>query len=78
MNEIITALNYKSREKFELTLKHAICRLYLAIICYVVGSVPFKLLVLSFYVILNRKINRKDNRQWEELRNYNSHLFALM
>jgi hypothetical protein len=38
----------------------------------------FKLPVLSFCAILNRKVNKKDNGQWEEPGNYNSHLSILI
>lgn len=59
MDEITTALDHKDRETSEPALKHAIRRLYLALICHVVGSVPFKSPVLSFCAMLSRKINRK-------------------
>lgn len=77
MDEIMTALDHKDREKSEPALKHAIRRLYLALICHVVGSMPFKSPVLSFCAMLSRKVNRKGNGQWEEPGNYNSHLSAL-
>jgi hypothetical protein len=63
IDEIITALNYKDREISKPALKYAIRRLYLALIYQVVGSVPFKSLVLSFCAMLSRKVNRKDNGQ---------------
>jgi hypothetical protein len=77
MDEIIAALEHQDREISEPALKHAIRRLFLALICHVVGSVPFKSPVLSFCAILSRKINRKGKGQWEEPGNYNSHLSAL-
>jgi hypothetical protein len=77
MDEIITALRHKDRETSEPGLKHAIRRLYLALIYHFVGSVPFKSPVLSFCAMLGRKINRKGRGQWEEAGNYNSHLSAL-
>jgi hypothetical protein len=49
----------KDREEAKLALKHAIQRLYLALICYIVGSVPFKSSVLSFCAILSRKVCEK-------------------
>lgn len=39
--------------------KYAIRRLFIALICQTVGSVPFKSLVLSFYAILSRKVRGK-------------------
>jgi hypothetical protein len=42
IDEIIKALAVKDREEAELALKHAIRRLYLALICHTVSSVPFK------------------------------------
>ena len=49
----------EDEDEAELALKHAIRRLYLALIYYTVGSVPFKSLVLSFCAILSRKVRRK-------------------
>lgn len=63
MDEIITALDYRDRETSEPALKHAIRRLYLALICHVVGSVLFKSPVLSFCAILSRKVSRKGKGQ---------------
>jgi hypothetical protein len=60
MDEIMEALVLEDKEEAELALKHAIRRLYLALICYTIGSVFFKSLVLSFCVILSRKIRGKD------------------
>jgi len=59
MGEIITALDYSDRETSEPALKYTIRRLYLALICHVVGSVLFKSPVLSFCAVLSRKVNRK-------------------
>ncbi|KAF4624839.1 hypothetical protein G7Y89_g13332 [Cudoniella acicularis] len=55
IDEIIEALDLKDKEEAKLALKYTIRRLYLALICYTVGSVPFKSPVLSFYTILSRK-----------------------
>jgi hypothetical protein len=49
----------KNKEEAKLALKHAIQRLYLALICYTINSVPFKSPVLSFCVILSRKVRKK-------------------
>ncbi|KAH7383159.1 hypothetical protein BKA64DRAFT_582980 [Cadophora sp. MPI-SDFR-AT-0126] len=43
----------------ELALKHAIQRLYLALIYYTIGSVLFKSPILSFYAMLSRKVYGK-------------------
>ena len=59
MDEIIEALDLKDKEEAELALKYVIRRLYLALICYTVSSVPFKSPVLSFYTILSRKVRGK-------------------
>ncbi|KAE8445096.1 hypothetical protein EG329_013811 [Mollisiaceae sp. DMI_Dod_QoI] len=59
MDEIIEALAVEDEEEAELALKHAVRRLYLALICHIVGSVPFKSLVLSFCAILSRKVRGK-------------------
>ena len=59
MDEIIDALALEDQDEAELALKHAIRRLYLALICYTVGSVPFKSPVLSFYAMLSRKVRGK-------------------
>jgi uncharacterized membrane protein len=58
MDEIIDALALEV-EDAELALKHAIRRLYLALICYTIGSVPFKSPVLSFCAMLSRKVRGK-------------------
>jgi hypothetical protein len=59
MDEIMEALVLEDKEKAELALKHAIRRLYLALIYYTISSMLFKSLVLSFYTILSRKIHGK-------------------
>ncbi|TVY12645.1 hypothetical protein LARI1_G008837, partial [Lachnellula arida] len=56
MGEIIEALALEDKEEAELALKHAIRRLYLALICYTISSVPFKSPVLSFCAMLSRKV----------------------
>jgi superfamily II DNA helicase RecQ len=77
MDEIIEALNIEDKEDAELALKLAIRRLYLALICHIVGSVPFESPVLSFCAMLSRKVHGKDRGLWEEPGNFNSHLSAL-
>jgi hypothetical protein len=59
MDEIIKALTLKDKKKAELAFKHAIWRLYLALICYIINSVPFKSAVLSFCAMLSRKVRGK-------------------
>ena len=49
----------EDEDEAKLALKHAIRRLYLALICQTVGSVLFKSLVLSFYAMLSRKVRSK-------------------
>jgi hypothetical protein len=75
IGEIIDILG--SRDKGNMLLQHAVCQLYLALICQIVGSVPFKLPVLSFCAILARKVRGKGQGLWEELGNFNSHLSVL-
>jgi hypothetical protein len=53
------ALNLEDKEEAKLALKHAIRQLYLALICYIVSNVPFKSPVLSFYVMLSKKVYKK-------------------
>jgi hypothetical protein len=77
MDEIMEALALEDEEEAELALKHAIRRLYLALICHTVGSVPFKSPVLSFCAMLSRKVRGKGRGLWEEPGNFNSHLSAL-
>ncbi|OBT81161.1 hypothetical protein VE02_10169, partial [Pseudogymnoascus sp. 03VT05] len=77
MDEIMAALAVEDEAEAELALKHAIRRLYLAMICHTVGSVPFKSPVLSFCAMLSRKVRGKGWGLWEELGNFNSHLSAL-
>jgi hypothetical protein len=77
MDEIMEALAIEEEEEAELALKHAIRRLYLALICQTIGSVPFKSPVLSFCAILSRKVRGKGRGLWEEPGNFNSHLSAL-
>jgi hypothetical protein len=77
MDEIMAALAVEDGEEAELALKHAIRRLYLALICQVVGSVPFKSPVLSFCAMLSRKVRGKGRGLWAEPGNFNSHLSAL-
>ncbi|KFY31542.1 hypothetical protein V493_01014 [Pseudogymnoascus sp. VKM F-4281 (FW-2241)] len=77
MDEIMAALAVEDEAEAELALKHAIRRLYLAMICHTVGSVPFKSPVLSFCAMLGRKVRGKGQGLWEEPGNFNSHLSAL-
>ena len=77
MDEISEALRLEDGEAALLALKHAVRRLYLALICYVVGSVPFRFPVLSFCAMLSRKVSGKGRGLWEEPGNFNSHLSAL-
>jgi Lhr-like helicase len=77
IDEIMEALAVEDKEEAELALKHAIRRLYLALICHTVGSVPFKSPVLSFCAMLSRKVRGKGRGLWEEPGNFNSHLSAL-
>jgi hypothetical protein len=77
MDKIIGALDLEDKEEAELALKYAIRRLYLALICYTIGSVPFKSPVLSFCAILSRKVRGKGRGLWEEPGNFNSYLSAL-
>jgi hypothetical protein len=60
MDKIMEALNIKDKEDSELALKYTIRRLYFALICHTVGSVPFESPVLSFCAILSRKVRGKD------------------
>ena len=57
----------------DIFLKSAIRQLYLALICHIVGSVPYRSAVLSFASMLSRR----GNGLWEEPGNFNSHLSAL-
>ena len=77
MDKIMKALDLEDGEEAELALKHAIRRLYLALICHTVGSVPFKSPVLSFCAMLSRKVRGKGRGLWEEPGNFNSYLLAL-
>jgi hypothetical protein len=74
--EIIDALDGQQDDD-DAPLKHAIRRLYLALICQTVGSVPFKSPVLSFCAMLSRRVSGKGRGLWEEPGNFNSHLSAL-
>jgi hypothetical protein len=58
-------------------LKRAIRRLYMALICQTVGSVPFKSPVLSFTAMLSRKGPGQGVGTWKEPGNFNSSLSAL-
>jgi hypothetical protein len=73
MDDIIRTLDSKD----DISLKHAIRRLYLVLICHTVGSEPFKSAVLSFCAMLSRKVRGKGRGLWEEPGNFNSHLSAL-
>ena len=59
IDEIIEALDFKDKAEAKLALKHATWRLYLALICHTISSVTFKSPVLSFCVILSKKVRRK-------------------
>ena len=59
MDQIIEALALEGEEEAKPALKHAIRRLYLALICQTVGSVPFRSPVLSFCAMLSRKVRGK-------------------
>ena len=60
MDEIIKILDLKDREETKLTLKYIIRRLYLTLIYYTIESILFKSPVLSFCIILNKKVEKKD------------------
>lgn len=77
MDEIMDAVALEDEEEAKLALKHAIWRLYMALICHTVGSVPFKSPVLSFCAMLSRKVRGKGRGLWEEPGYFNSHLSAL-
>ncbi len=77
MDKIINALALEDKDEAELALKHAIRRLYMALICHTVSSVPFKSPVLSVCAILSWKVRGKGRGLWEELGNFNGHLSAL-
>jgi superfamily II DNA helicase RecQ len=80
-------------ERRERELKHAIRRLYMALICHTVGSSPFRSPVLSFCAMLSRKVfgmgkkneggrggirsRRRMHGLWAEPGNFNSCLSAL-
>ena len=63
MREIIDALSKEEEGEEEgeddVLLKHAVRRLYLALICQTVGSVPFKSPILSFCAMLSRRVYGK-------------------
>jgi len=59
MDEIMEALALEDEEEAKLALKYTIRRLYLALIYYTIGSVPFKSPILSFCTMLSRKVYRK-------------------
>ncbi|PQE16365.1 telomere-associated recQ-like helicase protein [Rutstroemia sp. NJR-2017a BVV2] len=77
MDEIMEALAVEDGAEAEQALEHAVRRLYLALICHTVGSVPFQSPVLSFCAMLSRKVQGKGRGLWEEPGNFNSHLSAL-
>jgi hypothetical protein len=77
MDKIIAILALNSQKEATRALKHAVQRLFLALICQTVGSAPFKSLVLSFCAMLSRKVRGKGRGVWEELGNFNSHLSTL-
>ena len=60
MGEIIDVLGSKGED--DALLQHAVRQLYLALICQIVGSVPFKSPVLSFCAMLSRKVQGKGRR----------------
>ncbi|ELR07740.1 hypothetical protein GMDG_08537 [Pseudogymnoascus destructans 20631-21] len=57
-------------------LKGWIRKLYMALICQMVGSMPFRSAVLSFCAMISRR-KSGGSGLWEEAGNYNSHLSAL-
>ncbi|KAM0126310.1 hypothetical protein ACHAO1_010122 [Botrytis cinerea] len=71
----IRALDIEDPEVGQQALKHAIRRLYLALICHYIGNVPFKSPVLSCCAMKSRMISGQG--LWEEPGNFNSHLSAL-
>jgi hypothetical protein len=73
MDEIMAA----GEREDERSLKHAIRRLYVALICQTVGSVPFRSPVLSFAAMLSRAGSGKGVGRWKEPGSFNSHLSAL-
>jgi hypothetical protein len=77
IDEIIDALALEDEEEAELALNHAIRRLYFALICHNISSVPFKSPVSSFCAMLSRKARGKGRGLWEEPGDFNSYLSAL-
>lgn len=65
-------------------LRHKVRQLYIAMICYMVGSVLFRLSVLSFCAMLSHRVYRKEDSDncngssaAQEPNGYNTNLSAL-
>jgi len=74
MEAVVYALNKQDQEQEDKeSLKHAVRKLCLSLICQTVGSIPFKSVVLSFCAMLSKT----KKGQWQEPSNFNSYLSAL-
>ena len=60
MNKIIKVLIIKNKKEIKLTFKYTIRQFYLVLIYYIISNILFKFLILNFYIILNRKVYKKD------------------
>jgi hypothetical protein len=85
--DVIKAATDKANEsENEAVLKHLLRRFFFALICHVVGSVPFRSPILSFCAMLGRSVRMtkvaegdeiKAKGQWKEPGIFSSHLSAL-
>jgi hypothetical protein len=86
LRDAIKAATDKTDDNEDVALKHFLQRFFLALICHVVGSVPFRSPILSFCAMLGRLVRMtkvaegeeiKAKGQWKEPGIFSSHLSAL-
>jgi hypothetical protein len=83
---VIKAAADKTDDSEDVALKHLLRRFFFALICHVVGSVPFRSPILSFCAMLGRSVRMSKVAEGEEMKTkwqgkepgiLSSHLSAL-
>jgi hypothetical protein len=86
LRDVIKAAADKTDDSEDVALKHLLRRFFFALICHVVGSVPFRSPILSFCAMLGRSVRMSKVAEGEEMKTkwqgkepgiLSSHLSAL-
>jgi hypothetical protein len=86
LRDVIKAAADKTDDSDDVALKHLLRRFFFALICHVIGSVPFRSPILSFCAMLGRSVRMSKVAEGEEMKTkwqgkepgiLSSHLSAL-